>query len=497
MSKKIAKSQEELLQEALVPIEEQPYEVPGNWAWVKLIEIVEKMELRDPIKLQGEVFHYVDVESIDNKNQRVREYKETLISEAPSRAKRGINQDDVIISLVRPYLKNIALIEENNQLAVASTAFYVCRTNGSFAPKFLYNYLRGPVATAYLNKHTKGDNSPSVRNSDFELIPIPLPPLNEQKRIADKVERLLYKLEQAKELVVQTMENIDLNRKSVIVNAYLGKLTEEWRRTNQINESAFDLVMEIQKRRQDDYLSNVELTIKATSSPRKNKSEPDFIPYISHEDSSLPKNWCMTRILDLTECLDRFRKPVSKSERENRPGDIPYYGANGQVDTINDYIFNDDIVLVVEDETFTGREKPFSYIVRGKSWVNNHAHVLRPLGGIDVEYLNICLSYYNFIPLTSGSTGRRKLTQAALNQAPLRLAPLSEQKIIVSKVRKVYEVLDKVKQNCIITLERIECIKESILNKAFKGELGTYDHAEVKAIDLLIENEVGLNYRGQ
>ncbi|OMC95716.1 restriction endonuclease subunit S [Paenibacillus sp. FSL R5-0636] len=475
MSKNKGKTAEELLQEALVPVEEHPYPIPENWVWVKLGSLItvksgDGLTRNQMIDGPHPVYGGNGVNGFHKEN--------------------NISEPSIIVGRVGFNCGSVHLSE--NYSWVTDNAFIVSFDKTKIDIIYLYWLLKN----LNLGQYSKSTAQPVISGKTIYPIMFPLPPLKEQKRIADKVERLLSKLEQAKELVVQTMENIDLNRKSVIVNAYLGKLTEEWRRTNQINESAFDLVMEIQKRRKIDYLSNVEL-IKATSSLIKNKSESDFIPYISHEDSSLPKNWCITRILDLTECLDRFRKPVSKAERENRPGNIPYYGANGQVDTINDYIFNDDIVLVVEDETFTGREKPFSYIVRGKSWVNNHAHVLRPLGGIDVEYLNICLSYYNFIPLTSGSTGRRKLTQAALNQAPLRLAPLSEQKIIVSKVRKVHDVLDKVKQNCIITLERIECNKKSILNKAFKGELGTYDHGEVKAIDLLIEKEIGLNYRGR
>lgn len=105
-------------------------------------------------------------------------------------------------------------------------------------------------------------------------------------------------------------------------------------------------------------------------------------------------------------------------------------------------------VLVVEDETFIGREKPFSYVVRGKSWVNNHAHVLRPLAGMSADYLNTVLAFYDFIPLTSGTTGRRKLTKAGLLSAPVVVAPLDEQQEIARRVRVAFASLDADRIQC-------------------------------------------------
>ena len=124
--------------------------------------------------------------------------------------------------------------------------------------------------------------------------------------------------------------------------------------------------------------------------------------------------WTETVIENVCDCLDSRRKPVKKSERSSGSGIYPYYGANGITGMIDDYLFDEELVLVVEDETFVGRVKPFSYIIRGKSWVNNHAHILRGKDGIITnEYLNYLLSYYPFLPLTTGTTGRKKLTKKA------------------------------------------------------------------------------------
>jgi type I restriction enzyme S subunit len=147
----------------------------------------------------------------------------------------------------------------------------------------------------------------------------------------------------------------------------------------------------------------------------------------------LLKGWANTKIGEIIECLDYQRVPVSKEVRAKRIGNIPYYGANSQVDWIDDYLFDEPLVLVVEDETFIGREKPFSYKITGKSWVNNHAHVLRAIA-VDTDYLNYSLWYYPFTPLTTGTTGRRKLTKSALMSAPYLLPPLQSSIALLPKL---------------------------------------------------------------
>ena len=177
---------------------------------------------------------------------------------------------------------------------------------------------------------------------------------------------------------------------------------------------------------------------------KKLRKEGDFLPIeIERVTFRLPEGWIRVKLGEVINCLDHIRKPVNKTERQTRSGDIPYYGANGQVGWINDFIFNEDLVLVVEDETFIGRQKPFCYKISGKSWVNNHAHVLQPTSGIDVDFLNYSLAYYPFTALTSGTTGRKKLTRKVLLSVPYVLPPLSEQNRIVAKVDQLMALCDE------------------------------------------------------
>jgi len=173
-------------------------------------------------------------------------------------------------------------------------------------------------------------------------------------------------------------------------------------------------------------------------------------------------------VSDVAESLDNMREPVNKTERAKRVGTIPYLGANGRTGWIDEARFDEELVLVVEDETFVGRKLPFSYYFSGKCWVNNHTHVLRARRDLVLpKYLNLALSYYPFIPLTTGSTGRRKLTKAALMSAPIKMPTLEVQRRIVSEVDRRLSILRQVEADVDANLERAQALWQAVLATAF------------------------------
>ena len=144
---------------------------------------------------------------------------------------------------------------------------------------------------------------------------------------------------------------------------------------------------------------------------------------------------------DLCQILDSKRIPITANKRT--PGPYPYYGANGVQDYINEYIFDDDLVLLAEDGgNFGSTDKPIAYRVSGKCWVNNHAHVLKPNNEINVDYLCYSLMYYNTGSLVNGAT-RKKLTQAAMRTMRIPWVPIVEQIEIVDKLKKTAAIIDK------------------------------------------------------
>ena len=152
----------------------------------------------------------------------------------------------------------------------------------------------------------------------------------------------------------------------------------------------------------------------------------------------------MARLEEVCEILDSKRVPITAKDRT--VGQYPYYGANGVQDYVADYIFDDELVLLAEDGGhFGSTDKPIAYRVSGKCWVNNHAHVLKPRACIDVDYLCYSLMFRDVSDIVNGAT-RQKLTQADMRKIKIPLLSIEEQKTIVAKIGKVFELISQRKE---------------------------------------------------
>lgn len=152
----------------------------------------------------------------------------------------------------------------------------------------------------------------------------------------------------------------------------------------------------------------------------------------------------MLLLEDCCDILDSQRVPITAADRKK--GEYPYYGANGIQDYVADYIFDDELVLLAEDGgNFGSKERPIAYRVSGKCWVNNHAHVLKPKAGMDVDYLCYSLMFYNTDGLVNGAT-RQKLTQATMRKMEIPKRSIDEQKAIVAKLAKTQSIITHRKQ---------------------------------------------------
>ncbi|WP_259781413.1 restriction endonuclease subunit S [Aestuariispira ectoiniformans] len=148
----------------------------------------------------------------------------------------------------------------------------------------------------------------------------------------------------------------------------------------------------------------------------------------------LSSSWPRATLSDVVDFLDNLRRPVKSTERVEGP--YPYYGANGQQGTINNYIFDEPLILLAEDGGHFGvPERRIAYSISGKSWVNNHAHVLRPKEGVDLQFLQRHLEHYDVTRYITGST-RAKLTKADASRIEVVLPPFEEQ-------RRIAAILDK------------------------------------------------------
>jgi type I restriction enzyme, S subunit len=192
----------------------------------------------------------------------------------------------------------------------------------------------------------------------------------------------------------------------------------------------------------------------------------------------LPKGWIETNLENIVDILDAQRIPLNSAERETRISGkasnqlYPYYGATGQVGEVDDFIFDDSLILLGEDgvpffDTF--RDK--AYKVTGKCWVNNHAHVVKAISSTaDQEYILHFLNNFNYTGYVSGST-RLKLTQASMRAIPVLLPPLNEQRRIADRLDHLLTRIDKTKAHLDRIPPLLKRFRQSVLAAATSGKL--------------------------
>ena len=441
--KKETLTPEECLQAALVPESEQPYSVPGNWCWTKGRAFLKPMETKHP---EGEVFRYIDIDAIDNKKQQVTEPKTLLVKDAPSRASRKLRTGDTIFSMVRPYLMNIAYIDETISNSIASTGFYVCTPAENVYPLYLYYLMTSPYTVEGLNRYMKGDNSPSIRKDDIENYPYPIPPLAEQQRIVDRIESLFAKLDEAKQKAQDALDSFETRKAAILHKAFTGELTAQWRKEHGTG-------MESWQTKKYSEICN----IVRGGSPRPAGS-PEFYggnipfmkvaditrntgPYVNSTEYTIKEAG-----LKKTRMVDRNTLLLTNS------------GATLGVPAICTFktTFNDGIAA------FLGLN-PDTLLFHYYFWTSKTA-ALRAI---------------------NKGAAQPNLNTDIIGNVEISLPRENEQCEIVRLLDNLLAKEQQAKESAEGVLEQIDLIKKAILARAFRGELGTNDPSEENAVELL------------
>ena len=186
---------------------------------------------------------------------------------------------------------------------------------------------------------------------------------------------------------------------------------------------------------------------------------------------TLPEGWVETSLLDVIELHDARRVPLNQAERAAKPGKYPYFGANGQVDTVGDYIFDGDYILLAEDGGYFDQPtRGVSYEVAGRFWVNNHAHIISSRGNIPHRFLNRLFQHIDWMPYVSGTT-RLKLTQGGLERLSIPLPPLAEQRRLVTKLDALTARAARMRAEFAQVSIASECLRSVALRRAATGML--------------------------
>ena len=178
----------------------------------------------------------------------------------------------------------------------------------------------------------------------------------------------------------------------------------------------------------------------------------------------VPQHWDVTRLARVIDCLDGRRIPLNAEERADYQGEYPYWGANGVLDYLAGWLFDEPLVLLGEDGSpFFAPNERVAFSVSGKIWVNNHAHVLRPIG-IHQDYLTHLLNITEYAFFVDGST-RDKLTQGQMNAIPIVLPPLDEQHAIAIFLDRETERIDALVAKKRRLIERLQEYRTALITR--------------------------------
>lgn len=335
---------------------EHPFEIPVSWEWARLKDISFDLGQKKP----DEKFTYIDVGSIDQNRGLVSDSKILEPDEAPSRARKLVDKNTVIYSTVRPYLLNIAVIENDiKPTPIVSTAFAVLHPFLDMEPRYIYLYLRSKPFINYVESQMKGLAYPAVNDKNFFNGIIPVPPYEEQKRIVERVDELMAYCD---ELEKGEIESIETHKK--LVKALLKALVESnshkefkstWKMIVDNFEMLFtttDSVEELKKCVLDlavrgklveqgskdgivtELIANVAEEKKEFSKANKSKLKP-LSPIDKKEiPFSLPDRWCWVRLDALTLSTE-----YGSSAKSKPSGKIPVIRMgnlqNGEIDWDN------------------------------------------------------------------------------------------------------------------------------------------------------------------
>jgi type I restriction enzyme S subunit len=195
------------------------------------------------------------------------------------------------------------------------------------------------------------------------------------------------------------------------------------------------------------------------------KTDKQLVPALRFKE--FEGDWEKRKLGEVSNFLDGRRKPIKSGDRAKMQGEYPYYGASGIIDYVNNYIFDEELILLGEDgENIVSRNSPLAFRVSGKCWINNHAHVIVPKEGIDIDFLTHNLERINYLIYNTG-TAQPKLNQEVCRSIPSYFASYPEQQKIASFLSAVDEKIQQLtaKKNL------LEQYKKGVMQKLFSGKI--------------------------
>lgn len=445
--KKTALTIEERLQQALVPAEEQPYEVPENWVWVRLGGITQVIGGGTPSTSKKEYYDggtisWLSPVDLSNYNDiYISRGNKMITLEGLNNSSAKLLPKDTVCLTSRAPIGYVAIAE--NELST-NQGFKSFLPSPTYLARFLYWYLKGNKEL--LESKASGTTFLELSASKAATIEFPLPPLSEQQRIVERIEELFAKLDEAKERLQEVADSFAMRKAAILHKAFTGELTKQWRRENGVSDASWE----------DASLDSVCKSIYDGDHMPPPKSETG-IPFLVISNVN-------TGFISFEKCRfvpEEYYDALSET-RTPEMGDILYtivgsYGIPVMVDTDKKFCFQRHMALLKSSNIYN-------------------------------RFLWRQLQTQSFFEqATSIATGTAQLTVPikGLRKLIVKCPSLPEQHEIVRLIDDLLARECAAQQAAEQALASIDLMKKSILARAFRGELGTNKASEASALELL------------
>lgn len=470
---KVEISLEEKLKQALVPVDEQPYTIPSNWVWTRLGNIV---TLDNGEIIENEELDYFDVKTL-------RRNSDTGVDVEKKISGRIVEKNDLVILVDGENSGEVFKIPYRGYMG---STFKKLKFNTEEIWNYISMFLRKNKEVFKNNK--VGSAIPHLNKKLFKEFEFPLPSLNEQKRIVEKLDFLFEKTKRAKEIIEEIKVDIENRKISILDRAFKGTLTSKWRNKNKTSD-----VKELLKSINDEKIKKWEEDcLQAEKDDNKKPKKPiikevkDMIVPVDEQPYKLPDSWVWVKLGDIEE-IKMGQSPKGEEISEN--GLYSFIG--GPADMGDDL---PKIKRFTDNSTRLSEYGDLIISVRatiGKTNISNKSYCLGrgvcavSTKNIKINFLrNYIFSITNYLYSMSTGTTFSQISKEDIIKICFPLPPLEEQEEIVRVLDEVLENENKVKE--LLELEeRIDILEKSILHKAFKGELGTQNSCDESALNLL------------
>lgn len=449
--KEAALTPEERLQAALVPDWEWPYKLPENWCWTTVGAINQYAGISaNPTKAKNETFELYSVpSSADN-------YPEIVLGADIGSTKQSVKKGDVLLCKINPRINRVWKVSKYTDHSLLASSEWIVIRNSGLISNYLMWCFRSPYFRRYMLSNVSGVGGSLMRAQPkfVQGYPVPVPPFAEQQRIVDRIESLFAKLDEAKEKAQAVVDSFETRKAAILYKAFTGELTAKWREEHNISKTTWG------EKKWGDFLQSIEAGKNWSAEGRPPEGTEFGVVKVS------AVTWGEFDELESKTCVVAEQW---NSKTQIHKGDFLFSRAN-TLQLVGNCVIVRNISkrLMLSDK-----------ILRFKFDEIAHPRF--------VLYFTRSRIYREQVEqLASGNQdGMRNISQKNLKLVSFPIPTVVEQIEIISILDRAFAKEQQSKEAAEAVLDQIDLMKKSILARAFRGELGTNDPNEERAVELL------------